>query len=306
MSFKEGYALVVGIADYPHIRKLPSTVTKDARDVVQTLTDATKCGYISEHVQHLYDDEATADKIRKVLNWLAKETGKKDTVIFYFSGHGGRIESGLQAGNYLLPFDVKPNDLKQTAISGDELTNLLKNIKASRLLALFDCCYSGGTGDVKDLIVPILPEFKSGLEENYYERLGQGQGRVIVASSRMDETSLILPGMDNSLFTHYFLRALRGEASSREAGLLGIFDIYDYVSKLVPQHDSRQHPVFTGRLENNFPIALHLGGSKGEDSTILPNQIPSVSSGNKAKYITYGDTIAPETKKIEKLTINKK
>jgi len=261
LGFKDGYALIVGIANYPKVRKLPETVLKDARDVHHLLCSRAHCGYLDANVRLLLDDQATADGIRDRMRWLAGAPGPGDTVLIFFSGHGGRVESGPHAGNYLLPYDCDPATLSVTAISGEELTNLLRNIQAQRLLVFFDSCYSGGAGETKGLS-PEQTQFKSGLEENYYERLAQGTGRVIMASSRSNEVSLVLPEMDNSLFTHYLLEAFRGGARTRGDGLIRVFDVFDYVSEEVPARWP-QHPIFKAAdLENNFPIALYLGGKQ--------------------------------------------
>jgi hypothetical protein len=166
----------------------------------------------------------------------------------------------------LIPYDCDPADLGGTAISGKELTASLRCIQAQRLLVIFDSCYSGGTGEAKRLS-PEQIDFKIGLEENYYEHLAQGTGRVIMASSRSDEVSLVLRGMDNSLFTHYLLEALRGAVRTHGDGLIRVFDVFDHVSQRVPA-TGHQHPIFKATdLENNFPVALYLGGKQIEFST---------------------------------------
>jgi hypothetical protein len=75
---------------------------------------------------------------------------------------------------------------------------------------------------------------KSGLEESYYERLAKGMGRVIMASSRSDEESLVLRDMTNNPFTHYLLEAPRGNARTCGDGLIRILDVFDHVSEVVP------------------------------------------------------------------------
>lgn len=260
-GFKNGYALIVGIANYPRVNKLPNIILKDAQDICNLLLFPEHCGYLHANIQLLLDDMATTEGIRQGLRWLAESAGPNDTAIFYFSGHGGRIESGPAKGNYLIPYDCDPKNLGATAISDENLTDSLRNIKSQRFLVLFDSCFSGGTGDVKGL-APEWIEFKSGFREEYYNRLAQGAGRVIMASSRTDEVSLILPGMENSLFTHYILEALQGNASTKGDGLIRVFNIFDYVSEKVPARGP-QHPIFKASdLENNFPVALYLGGKK--------------------------------------------
>jgi hypothetical protein len=77
--------------------------------------------------------------------------------------------------------------------------------------------------------------------------------------------------MKNSLFTHYLLESIRGKARTRGDGLIRVFDMFDYVSEKVPTH-KEQHPIFKASdLENNFPIALFLGGEseEGVESTTM-------------------------------------
>jgi metacaspase-1 len=264
--FENGFALIIGVANYPKVRKLPASVLKDAQDIHDLLRSPSHCGYPAENTRLLLDDQATLENIREGLRWLAQSASANDTGLVFFSGHGGRLTSGPQAGNYLIPFDCDPNAPLTTALPGQELTEMLRQIKAQRLLVLFDACYSGGTGETKDLMSD-QPELKSGLDEKTYEQLAQGTGRIIMASSRTDETSLVLSSMQNSLFTHYLLEALRGNARTRGDGLLRIFDVFEYVSEQVPARGN-QHPIFKAAdLENNFPIALYVGGKQLSPAT---------------------------------------
>ena len=276
-DFADGYALIIGIAHYPKVRKLPEMVMKDARDIQTMLRSSTYCGYRDSHVRLLLNDQATADGIRAGLRWLAESAGLGATALVFFSGHGGRVEDGSQISHYLIPYDCNPVNLDGTAISGEELTRLLRDIKAQRLLVCFDSCYSGGAGETKGL-GPEQLEFKLGLEDSYFTRLAQGTGRVIMASSRSDETSLILWNMANSLFTHYLLEALRGQAPTHNDGLIRVFDVFHYITENVPKSGS-QHPIFKATdLENNFPIALYLGGKEVSSLTdaIPPQQLSIV------------------------------
>ncbi len=258
--FDSGYALVIGIANYSHIRKLPLTVVKDAQDIHDLLCSPAYGGYRPENVRLLTDEQATRDNIREGFKWLAEKAKGEATAVSFFSGHGGQVTSGEHAGNYLLPYECRANDIPGTSISGATLTGWLRQIEAHRLLVCFDSCFSGGAGETKEIGDGQL-DFKSGLSANYYEQLAKGKGRVIMASSRADETSLVLGGMTNSLFTHYLLEGLRGQAGSPELGYVGVFDLFDHVSRNVPKR-AEQHPIFKAEVEDNFPVALYLGGEK--------------------------------------------
>ncbi|HSF29899.1 MAG TPA: TIR domain-containing protein [Candidatus Tectomicrobia bacterium] len=252
------HALVVGIANYQHINNLPPTVLKDAQDVYTLLVDSQSCGYPTDHVELLLDKQATQSAIRQALAELAQHGNPDATVFFYLSSHGGRLESGRYAGEYLLPVDTlytSDQSLAQTAISGAEFTTALQAIPARKVVVVFDCCHAGGIGQPKEATVPQL----KALPESYYEALTSGRGRVILASSRSSESSYILPGAANSLFTQYLLAGLRGGAPG-PGGVIRIFDLFHYLQPRVTSDQPNQHPIFKAELEENFPIAMYLGG----------------------------------------------
>lgn len=207
--FTQGRSLAIGVANYPKVRKLPENVLDGARDVANLLQSPELCAYPPGNVETLLDGQATAGDIRAGLDRLSQMAGAEDTVVVFFSGHGGRVESGSDAGTYLIPYDRDPKRLKDTAISAEEVTELLSAIKAGgRLVVLLDACHSAGAGEVKAL--DPADGLKAGLDEKTYSALAQGAGRVITASSRSTKVSLVLAGMKNSLFTHYLLEALKG------------------------------------------------------------------------------------------------
>src|SRR5947199_10867495 len=79
-QFTHGRALVVGVANYPKVRKLPETVLNDARDVAALLRSPDLCGYPTGNVDTLLDGQATADDIRVGFRRLAQVAGPDDPV----------------------------------------------------------------------------------------------------------------------------------------------------------------------------------------------------------------------------------
>lgn len=251
-TFKQGHALVIGVANYPRINPLPEIVLNDARDLRTLLTDPVTCSYPPTHVAQLLDGEATGNSIRAGLASLAARTDPDDTAVVFFSGHGAHDPARDNTRQYILPYDCDPADLHGTAIAGDEMTGMLREVQAGRLLVLFDSCHSGGAGDPKGALVQI----KRGLSEDYYQVLAQGKGRVVIASSRSDELSWALPGWDHSLFTHYLLEALRGDGKTLGDGYVRVFDVFRHVVDRVPTK-ADQHPIFKATaMEEDFAIAL--------------------------------------------------
>lgn len=263
-AMDNAHALIIGIARYQSldITPLPETVTKDAKDIYELLIDPHHCAYPPDNVQLLLNEQATQEAILQALEKMAKETDPESVVSFYISSHGGRISSGEHAGNYLLPVDadgITGAPLARTAISGDVFTEALRKIPARKVTVMFDCCHSGGIGQPKDATEPVL---KSGLSDEYYDALKSGQGRVILASSRSTESSWVLPNAENSLFSQHLLTGLRGGIPS-EDGLIRIFDLFEYIQPRITSDKPNQHPIFKAEVEENFPVALYLGGQKG-------------------------------------------
>ena len=275
------HALVVGIANYQKINRLPETVLKDAQDIYELLISPQHCGYFSENVRLLLDQKATIAALNQALANLAERSNQDSTVFIYISSHGGQVEFGSYAGQYLLPVDTDYTSgasLAQTAISGTQFTEALRAIPARKIVTVFDCCHSGGIGQPKDLTAPTM---KAGLSDSFYNALKQGRGRAILASSRDTELSWVLPGAANSLFTQHLLAGLRGGIPSDD-GLIRIFDLFEYLQPKVTADQPNQHPIFKAELEENIPVALYLGGQKGV--------VPVVEEGFRYDaYISYVD-----------------
>ena len=281
-AMNNAHALVIGIANYQQINKLPPIVLKDAQDIYDLLIDPQHCGYLSENVELLLDDHATQAALRQAMSDLASRSDKNASIFLYLSSHGGQVESGSHAGEYILPVDVvyKSNrSITETAISGDEFTQALRAIPACKVVVVFDCCHSGGIGQPKDAKASVL---KRGFSEGYYDdALKTGTGRVILAASRSSEDSWVLPGAENSLFTQHFLSGMRGGIASDD-GLIRIFDLFEYIQPRVTSDQPNQHPIFKAELEENFPVSLYLGGKKGV--------IPKDEQGFRYDaYISYAD-----------------
>ena len=61
-ALHDAHALVIGIANYANIRKLPKV--RDAEDLAAALVDPALCGYDPKNATVLLDGDATREKIR--------------------------------------------------------------------------------------------------------------------------------------------------------------------------------------------------------------------------------------------------
>ncbi len=282
-ALENAHALIVGIANYKKINPLPPTVLKDAQDIYNLLVSPQQCGYVSDNVQLLLDSHATQDAMQEALSQLAQRSNSESSVLLYISSHGGQVEFGPNAGEYLLPVDAdctSGSSLAQTAISGTEFTEALRAIPARKLVVIFDCCHAGGIGQPKEVNAPVL---KGGFSKSYDDVLKQGQGRVILASSSSNEQSYILEGATNSLFTQHLLDGLRGEAIGA-GGVIRILDLFNYLQPKVIKDHPNQNPILKAEIRDNFPIALYLGGEKS--ATPMPS-VPPSDDYNYDVFISY-------------------
>jgi hypothetical protein len=269
-TFQSGRAFVIGVGEYDSLDALGSAPVYDANDVAKLLVSANHCGYPAENVQVLHNADASRTAIIDGLKKLAADTPPSDTVVIYFSGHGAQRLSGPDVGTYLCPPEFDSSRPRETGIEAGELSELLKQIPAERLLVLIDACHSGAAARIKGFAEDITKWAFGGPK---LEALAQGKGRVILSASAAQEHANILGRHRNSLFTHFLLKGLQGAVDDRSDGLIRVLDLFHYLAVQVPAVRSDQNPVLTTHTQDNFPVALRKGGrlkSEEDAATVAP------------------------------------
>lgn len=225
----------------------------------------TECKIPQENIQILENEKATVEGFRTSLRGLASAAKDEySTVWIYFSGHGGSFNTG----HYLCTYEIDVDNPEDTSLSGNEFIQLVSDCKAPRVMVFLDSCHAGGISGIKSVAVA-----RGGYKEEFLESLllscGKGNtgssqksifgspipdktGMAILSSCKSNESSYILDGDKNSLFTIYLLNALRGEAGNTE-GVLSILDLIRYVESEVPKRQPKQNPVFKAS-GSNFPV----------------------------------------------------
>ncbi|HEU4726789.1 MAG TPA: caspase family protein [Kofleriaceae bacterium] len=291
MTLHDAYALAIGISQYQHIPSLPEV--HDAPDVAATLVDPGFGGYPEARVQTLLDGAATRAAILDALDQLAQRTRDSSTVLLYFSGHGGRVHRNGADVCYLMPVDsVAAEDaIDRTAISGVELSARLRAIPAARLTVVLDCCRASGIAEPRDAAPILSPELAPALS-----LLARGRGRAILAASRSDGYSFVVPGQRNGVFTRHLLDGLRGAAQGA-GGVIRVCDLFHYIQQKV-REDDVQCPVFKAELEENYPIALYRGGEV-PSLTVPPPPDPFAYDG----FISYRRADAEDRAWVETVLV---
>jgi uncharacterized caspase-like protein len=150
-SFDRGYALLIGVGECEYPKwSLPVTVN-DVTAVREILVDPTLCGYPNDdrHIRLLCNAEANRAAILAGLEWL-KEVADRDpeaTIVVYYSGHGWL--NPADSKYYLIPHDVDPSDVSDSALAGAVFTTALHDINSQKLLVILDCCHAEGVASAK-------------------------------------------------------------------------------------------------------------------------------------------------------------
>lgn len=264
--FAQGYAVLIGVGQcsYPQW-SLPVTV-KDVQALLAVLRDSNLCGYPSSHVRLLHDASATRDNIFDGLDWLQAQVTRdpEATAIFYFSGHGWLNQSTNQF--YLLPYDVAPYDIPESALSAERLTEALRLVQARRLLVFIDSCHAEGMATAKDPSPLKLPSelTQVSLPKGIIDELKHGEGRAVFTSSRGKQLSWVRPDDSMSIYTFHLIEALQGAGNIPGDTLVRVSNLMNHLGKTVPTSarelcHAEQTPFFDTATED-FPVAILRGG----------------------------------------------
>ncbi len=247
-----GYALIVTVEQNTHDRLLDlgESVTADGNLIERVLLDEDVCGYGSDRVIRLAGKSATAENIHTALATLCKTVEPEDPVFFYFSGHGDASSCDGSEGASLFPWNADIDRCENVLTSG-LLAQAWGAIPSKRKLAVVDACYSGGLRMTKSAAVK-----KKRLSWPRLNALSEGEGSVLISSSRSVEPSLILPQDSTSLFTKHLANGLLGYGGHDGNGFVRVFDLFNYVAIEVRREAPEQSPAYAAHDQTqNFPVA---------------------------------------------------
>jgi len=293
MGIDSAYALLIGVGRNKFSDWSLPVAVRDVVALQETLVDPNRCGYHDDprHLRVLTNEDATRANILQALEDLAEAAARSAdaTVLVYYSGHGWRQEGGKEERYYLIPHDVKPHELSDSAIPAAEFIDGLRKIRAQRILIMMDTCHAEAMAKSVDEVVPsILAGFRQqAFPEELVARLATGKGRVVFLSCGEDQKSWIVPGDKSlSIFTQHLIEALKGAASDPTDEVIKISHLIDHLSEQVPisarELRREQSPFFRFDGED-FPVAFNGGsGVKSKEGPKSEEQEePSLAQGLK-------------------------
>lgn len=210
------YIVCVGIADYPGVKNDLRISDNDAQTIARVFK-ATKDAYVSV----LVNENATQSSLLSAMQATFANARSGDAVILYFSGHG--TPGSLVCYDGLLPYQ--------------RIFKILKECKANRKIIIADACYSGKMRTSKQ-------------QSASYN----SQNVMFFLSSRTNEMSRETQ-FQNSLFTIFLERGLRGGADKNKDRQITAREMFDFVHNGVTEASgNKQHPVMWGKFDNNMTI----------------------------------------------------
>lgn len=222
----------VGIDNYDSSVGFPAlkTCSNDAVRVKDAFSEIYQLNADSERLQVITSkSEITPSRgiIIKNLQGIANQATENDVLVFYFSGHGHRIESNEEL--FLVPEDAYDSEDPDSLIGLNRIIGILNSSAAKYRLIILDACLSGPIVGKK-----LVPHTVSRKFINEYVK--NTRGITILSSSSFDQVSYTQsPDTRCSLFTYYLIRALRGEPDALKDEFLTLSSLNDYLSTEVPK-----------------------------------------------------------------------
>lgn len=164
-------------------------------------------------------------------------------VFIYYSGHGAPDTRDKKG--YFMPSNCDPNYIKIGGYPLDIFYANLEKIPAKSITVVVDACFSGASqqGMLVKKASPMYIDVKTPLFGDKFN---------LFTSAAGDQIASWYPEGNHSLFTYYFLRALRGEADKNRNRQITLEEINDFLQENVPYMARRlygreQTPVVKGR-----------------------------------------------------------
>ncbi len=246
-------ALLVGVRGYQNPKydtlKFPD---RDAQDFAAAL-EAQKGldNGLYADVETKVVDAPNRAKVIDGLYWLQHEATSRDIAVVFLSGHG--IKDTRQKF-WFLTRDADLSRLLLTAISNDDLAEILAGIPAKKVLFI-DACHAGalqvaglkGAEDLKPDMNKLVDDFATA-----------GSGLVVYAASTGSELAHEDEADRHGAFAQALIEAIgEGKAESDTDGGITIDRLDDYLVKRVKElTGGDQHPVMNRNLIPDFPLAV--------------------------------------------------
>lgn len=233
------WAVLIGVNEYEDKSNYGQlhVCTKDADAIREQLITG---GFDPTRIRQLTDQTLelpTRDNILVALKAVADATESDDLLLFYYSGHGD--EDGDES--YLVARNGRLLVLRDTAVPVSRVREIMEQSPARAKVMVLDACHSGAN---------IGQKGPKRMSAEFIRRVfEQAAGLAILASCKQGQLSYEWRAQERSVFTHFFLEALKGEADQDEKGFVTIQDANRHVTNGVKLWASQKNVAQTPTLQ---------------------------------------------------------
>ena len=276
-------ALVIGIDDYQHVRKLKGA-TADAHDIDSSLRTMGV-----RDVTALINDRADRSNVLREISALVERTKTNDIVFLSIAGHGAqepeRIKGSQPDGMedvFLLPgFEVTPTGSQQR-ILGSEFNHFIKQfeLRGAKVIFVADTCHGGGM--VRDIDpraaamsfrqIPsytlLVDELKPVSDQgDPRSELDLDHTAFLAAVDRNTKAPEVrVPGIDGlrGALSYAVARAVEGNADADHDGKVTLKEFFANIRQVVYQLSDQRQNVVTMTSPNRLPdVDVAFGLTRG-------------------------------------------
>ncbi|MDP8938375.1 MAG: caspase family protein [Actinomycetota bacterium] len=209
-------ALVVGISQYEPPTRPTFGGAGDAESVKSALL---KNGWAEDNIVMLVDGAATADAIRKGLDWLVRSSNANTESVFHYSGHTKQERSGMADGD-AEEYDEFIWSALNEFIADGELSDRLQDLQGKSVISIAACEAAG---------------FDDGISS---------PNRMVLSASREDQKAYEYAGAARSVFVNLlFDQALLAGAGDTDGNkAVSLQEAYKYAAAIAPKETANQQP----------------------------------------------------------------
>jgi hypothetical protein len=265
-------ALVVGVDDYQHVRKLKGA-TADARDI-----DSSLRAMGVRDVTALINAQADRSSVLREISALVERTKTNDLVFLSIAGHGTqepeRIKGSQPDGMedvFLLPgFELTPAGSQQR-ILGSEFNHFIRQfeLRGAKVIFVADTCHGGGMArDIDPRAAEMsfrqIPTYNLLVDElkpvsdqgDPRSELDLDRTAFLAAVDRDTKAPEVrVPGIDGlrGALSYAVARAVEGNADADHDGKVTLNELFANIRQVVYQLSDQRQNVVTMTSPNRSP-----------------------------------------------------
>jgi uncharacterized caspase-like protein len=228
-------ALIISISNYDKLESL-DFCQKDGNKICEVLS---QIGYNISDNYKLIGGRIEYWKVRSAIIdfFYDRAIHPKDTILFYFSGHG---ILGDDEEHYLSSSEIDPDKPQAFGFSFYDLAKARRNCFSKTIFTILDCCYAGQDIDAKGGkgAEDYAREAKKAIST---KSNNPGEGKCILAACKPMQKAYEYRERGHSFFTYYLAEALTNQSCVDQDGDVTPELLNRLMIKLLAYHWKKGH-----------------------------------------------------------------